>query len=192
MVAINVSNPEATLCLNRLCEGDSQAASQLFPLVYDELRAVASAIFRRERANHTLQPTAVVNEVFLRLVDQSQARWNGRAHFVAVAARAMRNILIDHARRHGAQKRQPPGAALSAGGLDDSNLGSLDILAIHEALEALGALNERQAKIVELRFFGGLDVDDIASLLDVSARTVKGEWRMARAWLQQQLEKGSA
>ncbi|MDX2199198.1 MAG: ECF-type sigma factor [Phycisphaerae bacterium] len=185
---MNIDNTAATICLQRLCDGDSAAASDLFPLVYDELRAVAGAIFQRERANHTLQPTALINEVYLRLVDQSQARWNGRAHFVAVAARAMRNLLIDHARRSQAQKRRRPDDPGSSDIFASPDADPLDVLGIHEALEALSALNERQAKIVELRFFGGLETDEIAALLDVSPRTVKGEWRMARAWLQRRLD----
>jgi RNA polymerase sigma-70 factor (ECF subfamily) len=176
-----------TACLARLCDGDSRAAEELFPLVYDDLRAVAGAIFRRERMNHTLQPTAVVNEAYLRLIDQSRPRWNSRAHFCAVAARAMRHILIDYARRQQAGKRRAPRDGAPAI-IESGDFDGLDVLAIHEALEALAALNERQARIVEMRFFGGMDIDEIASLLGVSPRTVKGEWRLARAWLQCRLD----
>lgn len=184
MVKSIVPNLDATVCLNRLCEGDSQAAADLFPLVYDELRALASAIFRRERVDHTLQPTAVVNELFLKLVDQSQVRWNGRAHFVAVAAVAIRNILIDHARRRNALKRRAQERVDVDSSVEAGVLREDDVISIHEALQRLAGLNQRQARIVELRFFGGQSIEEIAEVLGVSPRTVKGEWRMARAWLQ--------
>lgn len=158
------------------------------PLVYDELRAVARRFLRAERAGHTLQPTALVHEAYLRLVDQSRVDWQGRTHFFAVGANVMRRILIDHMRTRSRVKR---GGALRRVSLEDSVLGEkpgeVDFLAMNEALDALASLDPEQAAIVELRFFGGLTVEEVASLLGVSKRKVEGEWTHAKAWLKSRL-----
>lgn len=161
---------------------------ELITLVYDELRALAAGFMRGERPGHTLQPTAVVHEMYLRLVHQAQAEWKGRVHFRAVAAIAIRRFLVDYARRSLSEKR---GAAWSRVTLDP---GLLEVcaapdrmLAIDEALERLRALDPRQARVVELRFFGGLSIDETAAVLEVSPRTVDGDWSMARSWLRREL-----
>lgn len=174
--------------LTRLTAGDPAAAGDLLPLVYDELRAIAGHYFRRERPNHTLQPTALVHEAFLKLVDQTQVNWQSRAHFLSVAATAIHRLLIDHARKHNAQKRAAPGRLTIHAELDAAPQSHVDLLALHEALERLAELNTRQARVVELRYFTGMSVEEVAEVLEVSANTVKGDWRLARAWLQRELE----
>ena len=175
--------------LSALRDGDGDAANQLLPLVYDRLRALAGSYFRLERPNHTLEPTALVHEAYVRLVDQSGVEWENRAHFCAIAATAMRRILIDHARSRRAAKRG--GGDRHAVTLDAavSPLAdqSVDAIALDEVLEKLESLDPRQYRIVELRFFGGLTVEEVADFLDVSRSTVEAEWRMARAWLSAEL-----
>lgn len=168
---------------------DDDAAARLFPMVYDELRRLAASALKGERADHTLQPTALVHEAFLRLADLPDRQWQDRAHFVAVAARAMRRILVDHARARNAVKRGSGEIRVS---LEDVDVpagegADVDLVTLDEALSTLAALDERQARIVELRFFGGLTVDETAVLIDLSTRTVKREWQMARAWLRREL-----
>jgi RNA polymerase sigma factor (TIGR02999 family) len=182
---------DITQHLVRLTDGDSQAAADLLPLVYDELRALAASHFRRERPDHTLQPTALVHEAFLKLVNQTEARWQDRAHFFAVAAESIRRILIDHARRRDAQKRRRPDALTMSACFDTPNDRQLDLLALDAALTRLTSLNERQGRVVVLRFFGGMTIEETAEVLSVSPNTVKGDWRVARAWLQQELEEGA-
>ncbi|MCI0364714.1 MAG: sigma-70 family RNA polymerase sigma factor, partial [Phycisphaerales bacterium] len=183
-----MASHEATLVLAELGQGDESAAGRLLPLVYAELRALAGSHFRHQRADHTLQPTALVHEAFVRLIDQTNAQWNDRAHFFAVAATAMRQILTDHARRFNAEKRGGEWRKVS---LDDaaaapqrsnSNI-EIDIVALDQALNQLQVLDPRKHQIVELRFFGGLSVEDVASLIGVSKTTVESDWRAARAWL---------
>jgi RNA polymerase sigma factor (TIGR02999 family) len=180
---------ETTRLLINLGNGDPKAAARLLPLVYDELRSVAARYFRRQGANHTLQPTALVHEAFLKLVDQTQAKWKDRAHFFAVAAQAMRQILVNHARARGAEKRGGGRAKIAFA--DDmaaaASPGEFDPLALDEALTRLAALDERKAKVVELRFFSGLSVEEVAEVLGVSLTTIEGDWRMARAWLSRAL-----
>jgi len=180
---------DVTTHLTRLSEGDRAAAGDLMPLVYDELRRIAAAHLSRERTNHTLQPTALANEAYLKLVDQHRAQWKDRAHFLAVAAEAIRRILIDHARTHRAAKRGHGEHRLTLSFASDvpGPTTDVDLLALEDALEKLAQLSPRQAKVVEMRFFAGLDVEQTAEALDVSPRTVKGDWRVARAWLQQEL-----
>jgi RNA polymerase sigma factor (TIGR02999 family) len=169
-----------------------RAADMLFPLVYDELHDLAERLFRDERANHTLQPTALIHEAYLRLVDQSQVNWQGRAHFFGAAARAMRRVLVDHARGRNRQKRGGGEAPVTLESvLIPAELPETDILALHEAIERLAALDPRQAQIVELRFFGGMSIDEIALALDVSKRTVEGDWTHAKVWLRHELDSGS-
>ena len=170
--------------------GDEIAAKKLLPLVYAELRARAASHLAKERPSHTLQPTALVHEAFLRLVDQTRVDWRGRTHFFAVASEMIRRILVDHARMHGASKR---GGGASRVELDENAVSSgtspttVDLIALDDALAELRRLSHRQAQVVELKFFGGLSVEETAQVLDVSERTVKGDWRVARAWLRQRL-----
>lgn len=176
-----------------LTRGDEAAAARLTPVVYDELRRMAAAYLRQERPDHTLQPTALVHEAFLKLVDQTRAEMNDRSHFCAVAAQAMRRILIDHARRVRAAKRSADGPRVTLAEVGDAaevdTTLDVDLLRLDEALSRLSELNERQARVVELRYFGGLTVEQAASVLGVSPRTVKGDWRVARAWLQREIRR---
>ena len=169
------------LCLQ---SGDESVLEQLTPLVYDELRRVACGLFRRERPDHTLQPTALVHEAFIKLVDQTQVNWESRAHFLAIAARAMRQILVDHSRQHRAEKR---GSGEARVPLDEKLLHSdeqaPDIIALDDALTSLAGFDARKARIVELRYFGGLTGEEIAEATGISTATVSRELRVAQAWL---------
>lgn len=182
---------DVTTILNALEAGDASAADRLIPLVYDELRALAQSFMQRERPDHTLQATALVNEAYLRMVEQPDREWRNRAHFFAVAAQAIRRILVDHAREQGAIKRGGHHHRVSLEiGTPDRNQGeSLDLVELDSALRELGSLDQRQARIVELRYFGGLSIEETARLLDVSIGTVKGDWRIARAWLREHLSR---
>jgi RNA polymerase sigma-70 factor (ECF subfamily) len=177
-----------TQILVDLGKGDRAAAKRLMPLVYDELRSLAERYMQQERSDHTLQATALVNEAYIRLIDQSRVDWKNRAHFFSVAAEMIRRILVDHARQHHAAKRGGVARKVSlvdsVGALKNSDI---DLMALDEVLKELGRLNERHAKLVELRFFGGLSVEETAHVLEVSPRTVRSDWRMARAWLQRRL-----
>jgi len=183
---------EVTSWLIAHSEGDPKVAEDLLPLVYGKLCALAGRMMRDERAGHTLEPTGLVHEAYLRLVDIERIDWKGKTHFFAMAARQMRRVLIDHARKRGAKKRGgglqcvtlTEGAAL--GGED-----RVDLLAIHEALEKLERRNERRCRVAEMRLFGGLRTSEIAHVLRVSERTVKQDWQMARAWLARELASGS-
>jgi RNA polymerase sigma factor (TIGR02999 family) len=177
------SPQEVTRLLLAWRNGDQSALDKLMPLVYDELRRRAGRYMKRERIGHTLQPTALANEVFLKMVDQQHVEWQSRAHFFAIAARIMRHLLVDHARKRGRGARQvtlDEGAVIS--GEPDVNL-----LALDEALNRLAAFDPRKAHIVELRFFGGLTVEETAEVLGVSEITVKREWGRAKAWLYSEL-----
>lgn len=177
-----------TTCLLHRIERDPSAAEGLIPLVYDELRQIAARRLRRERPDHTLQPTALVHEAFLRLVDQTRARWNDRAHFLAVAAEVVRRVLVDHARAHDAVKRgggQKIVTLCEPQALPERDV--IDVLDLDVALERLAALNPRHADIVRLRFFGGLTGEEIGHVLGVSRVTVTKEWAIARAWLLSEL-----
>jgi RNA polymerase sigma-70 factor, ECF subfamily len=173
-----------TALLVQLSKGNREVEARLIPQIYDELRRVAHRYMRLERANHTLQPTALVNEAYVRLIQEPNLHWTSRAHFFATAAQLMRHILVDHARSRRAGKR---GGVQNQVTLDENILPapsqSMDILALHEALERLSALDARQGRIVELHFFGGLSFEEIAAVLQVSERTIKREWAMARIWL---------
>jgi len=179
-----------TQLLTRWGNGDPTALDQLMPMVHSELRRLASNYLRRERRNHTLQPTALVNEAYLKLVDQKTAKWQNRAQFYGIAAQLMRRILVDHARQHKAVKR---------GGSDQQRLSitsadrrvakpDLDVLALHEALEELATIDAQQERIVELKFFGGLSIEETAEVLQVGHATVERDWKMARAWLRRKLD----
>ena len=182
---------DATLLLARIGQGDSHAAEELLPLVYDELRALAQHYFRGQRPDHTLQPTALVHEAFLKLVRSPTGEWNDRAHFCAVAATAMRQILKNHAREKSALKRGGGAKRVPLSQVETPSGGSaIDAEALGAALDRLDALNPRQSRIVELWFFGGLTMEQIAGLLGVSTRTVERDWRQARAWLNRELREG--
>jgi len=184
------SSENVTQLLLKWNEGDARALEQLMPLVYSELRRLARNYLRRERQDHTLQPTALVNEAYLKLIDQKNARWQNRAQFYGVAAQLMRRILVDHARQHQAAKRGGPHqerlSITSAGQLADKP--EVDLLALHEALEELKIFDSQQERIVELKFFGGLSIDETAEVLGISHATVERDWKMARAWLRRKLE----
>jgi RNA polymerase sigma factor (TIGR02999 family) len=177
-----------TALLGDWSRGNQSALNQLLPLVYAELRRIAARQLRGERVNHTLQPTALVHEAYLRLVDQRQVDWHGRAHFFGVAAQIMRRILVDHARRHAAAKR---GDGVQSVSIDDAkevaSSGELPILALDRALDRLEKVDPELARIVELRAFGGLSIEEAAHVLNVSPSTVKREWRTAKAWLTREL-----
>jgi RNA polymerase sigma factor (TIGR02999 family) len=175
---------EITRLLRRLKGGDAEAREELIPLVYDELRRLAGYYMREERRGHTLQPTALVHEAFLRLAASDQVDWQGRAHFFAVAARIIRNILVDHARSFKSQKK---GGEFGRVAFDEAYTyaaeHNAELLALDEALNALSAFAPRQREVVELRFFGGLSEEEIAEVQGVSVRTVKRDWRIAKSWL---------
>ena len=183
------ANP--TDLLNKAATGDDKAVSKLMPLVYDELRRLAAAYIRRERPGQTLQATALVNEAYIRLISERAQNWQNRTHFLAIAALSMRQILVQRARRRNAAKRggNPERITLDEQLLPDhgGGPGDVDVLALDAALDRLAALDQRQAKVVELRYFGGLTVEETAEALDISPATVKRHWTLARAWLRREL-----
>jgi RNA polymerase sigma factor (TIGR02999 family) len=190
-----MASPDVTALLGDWSRGDRTALNQLLPLVYAELRGVASRQLRKERADHTLQPTALVHEVFIRLVDQRKVDWQNRAHFFGVSAQVMRRILVDNARRHSAGKR---GDGVPCVPIDEAKdvpaSNEIPILALDHALSRLETLDAELARIVELRAFGGLTIEEAAHVLSVSPSTTKRDWRTAKAWLSRELasEVGSA
>src|SRR5688572_15444321 len=185
----SASSGEVTRLLAELQRdaGSMRAAERLFPIVYEQLRSLADSQLRRERADHTLQPTALVHEAFLKLVGQENARFESRSHFLAIAATAMRRVLVHHAEKHGSQKRggkhekvrldAAPDVAAPDGG------DAVDLLALDEALGRLAKLDERKSKVVELRYFAGLSIEETAAALESSPETVKRDWEFARVWL---------
>ena len=181
--------PDITGLLVAWKEGDDEALNELVPIVYSELRRLARYQLRGERAGHSLQPTALTHEAFLRLFGTRQVSWQNRAHFFAVAAQLMRRVLVEHARRRSATKR---GGSVTRVTFDEARTPTeaedLDVLALHEALEQLGKIDPRQCRIVELRYFGGLDTDETAEVLGISPSTVKRDWRVAKIWLRRALE----
>jgi len=182
---------EVTQLLHRVRVGDEQAVNDLLPLVYNELRARAASYFRAQPSDHTLQPTALVHEAFIRLVRSSNQEWNGRSHFCAVAATAMRQILTDHARRRAAAKNAVGEHHRTR--IDPlSETSAVDVIAVDEALKKLTERNREQARLVELRFFGGLSIDEAAEVLKKSESTLKRDWRKTRAWLLTELRSGDA
>jgi RNA polymerase sigma factor (TIGR02999 family) len=187
------TDEDVTRLLAEWRDGDAAALDRVMPVVHRELKRVAERLLSRERSEHTLQATALVNEAYLRLVDQRSARWESRTHFFAISARMMRRILIDHARAHLAARR---GSGVVPQSLDEVAVVGPEpdpqLIAIDEALTRLEAIDPRQGRIVELRFFAGLTVEEAAAALDTSPRTVKREWRMARAWLARELGEGVA
>jgi RNA polymerase sigma factor (TIGR02999 family) len=183
-VADKSSGQDVTQLLIAWSRGDRLALDRLMPLVYERLGELAARSLRHERPDHTLQATALVHEAYMKLVEQHRVHWQDRAHFFGVAAQVMRRILVDHARRHLAAKR---GANVTKVTVDDSIAdvagGDVDVMALDQLLERLAALDARQSRVVELRFFGGLTVEETAEVLHVSAATIKNDWRSAKAWL---------
>lgn len=185
---MTITADNVTLLLRKWSEGDESALEQLTPLVYDELHRLAHQHMRREKAGHILQTSALINEAYLRLVDQSHTQWEDRAHFFGIAARLMRQILVDEARKRNSAKR---GGSLIQVPLDEvENLAhqqAENVVAIDDVLHRLEAIDARQSQIVELRFFGGLSIEETANLLKVSSGTVMRDWTFARAWLRNEM-----
>jgi RNA polymerase sigma-70 factor (ECF subfamily) len=183
---------QVTLLLQELSRGNTSALDELLPLVYTELHAIAARYLNRQRRDHTLQATALINEAYLRLIGQQRVDWQGRLHFLSVAAMMMRRILINHARHHHTLKR----GALQRIPLDDAvavcEQRSVEMLAIDDALCRLAAMDAQQAQLVELRFFGGLSIEETAQVLGISPASVKRKWNSARAWLYAEITKGTA
>jgi RNA polymerase sigma-70 factor (ECF subfamily) len=184
----STSPHEITQLLAEWSNGNQSALDRLYPLVYEELRSLARRYMRRERKDHTLQTTALINEAYLRLVDQKHVHWENRAHFFGISAQIMRRILIDHARRYHYAKR---GAGAQKISLDEVALvareRAAELLQLDEALNGLAKMDPRRSRVVELRFFGGLNNEEIAGVLKISANTVMRDWNMAKAWLYKEL-----
>jgi RNA polymerase sigma factor (TIGR02999 family) len=185
------SSKQVTRLLLDWSDGNQKALDQLMPLVYDELRRLARGYMRRERSDNTLQPTALVNEAYIRLIDQRHVRWQNRAHFFGIAAQLMRRILVDRARSRNAIKRGGEGEKVP---LDEAVIGggaqpNDNLLALDDAMSRLAEIDPEQSKVVELRFFGGLSVEETAEVLKVSPATVKREWSLAKAWLYREIKR---
>jgi RNA polymerase sigma factor (TIGR02999 family) len=188
-----MTNPDITDLLLAWGRGDEEAFQRLVPLVHAELQRLAGGIMQNERAAHTLQATALVNELYLRLVDVRRVRWQDRNHFLSMTARLMRRVLVDHARTRRAQKRG--GQAIRVpldDGVDVADERGRDLVALDEALIALAATDERKSRVIELRFFGGLSVEETAGVLGISVETVMRDAKLAKAWLQRELRRGAA
>ena len=178
-----------TEMLIELTDGNKEVVNHILPHIYDELRRLASSYLRKERSNHTLQPTALVHEAYMKLIDQNRVKWQNRAHFFGIAAQVMRRILMDHARKHQAEKR---GGEFEKLPIEEEILivshdKSAELIALDEALEELAKLDPDKAKIVELRYFGGLSIEETAEVMGVSVPTVNRHWKMAKAWLFSQI-----
>ena len=186
-----MASKEVTQVLAELTRGDAGSASRLLPFVYEELRGLADRYLREERPDHTLQGTALVHEAFLRLVDQKDVKWQNRAHFYRVAAMAMRRILVNHARDRKRIKRGGKKRKLSLDDMDaQAELREPDLLALDEALTELGSLDERKARIVELRYFAGFTFEESARILEISTAQLKREWTLAKTWLLREVRGG--
>jgi len=183
--------PQITLWLHEWSLGKENALDELMPIVHAELHRQATSFLRRERIGHTLQATALINEAYLKLIDQREVNWKNRAHFFGIAAQAMRRILVDHAKARHRNKRggNAENLPLEAAEFAASGEGSVDLIELDEALTRLAQLDERQSRIVELRFFSGMSVEETAEALRISPATVKNEWRTAKAWLFQELKR---
>ncbi|TWT76329.1 RNA polymerase sigma factor [Planctomycetes bacterium CA13] len=185
---MNPDEIDVAATLSDVADGDKDAAERLMPLVYDRLRYLARNMLSQEAPGHTLQPTALVNETYLRMADQTRVNWRGKTHFFAIGAKMMRRILVDHAR---SRKRIKRGGEAQRIPLEDDLKVTMrndeDVLAVEAALTKLGEIDSRQAEIVELRFFGGLTIEEVAEVIGVSKRTVESEWTMVRAWLRREL-----
>lgn len=188
----NAESHDVTGILQEWRSGDKSAAERLFPLVYDELKRQARKYLNRERVNHTLQPTALVHEAYLRMVDQTIITAENRAHFFGIASRVMRQILVDHARRHKAEKR---GGAAQRFSIEDIDIlpeqSASDLLELDEALKKLEAIDERKCRVVDMRFFGGMKDEEIAQVLGVAEKTVRRDWQFAKLWLFRELSQNT-
>lgn len=185
-----MSSPDVTVLLKEWTGGKREALDRLMPLVYDELRGLASSYLRGERMGHTLQSTALVNEAFLRMVNQREVEWQNRAHFFGIAAQMLRRVLVDHARGRRAEKRGSGALALPLEeGFAVPKQREWDVVAVDDALTSLAKLDEQQARIVELRFFGGLTIEETAAAMGISASTVNREWLTAKAWLTREIQR---
>jgi RNA polymerase sigma-70 factor, ECF subfamily len=181
---------EVTNLLLAWGDGDSAALDKLLPLVYKELRRIAERYLRRERADHTLQATALVHEAYFKLIDQKYVRWQNRAHFFGIAAQAMRRILVDHARDYQTEKRGGGGVKLSLDeDIDLSDQRANELIALDDALNTLAEMDEQKSRIVELRFFGGLSIEETAEVMGIGTATVIRQWRLAKAWLYGEINK---
>jgi RNA polymerase sigma factor (TIGR02999 family) len=180
---------EVTQMLIELTDGNQEVVNRILPHIYDELKRLASSYLRRERSDHTLQPTALVHEAYMKLIDQKRVRWQNRAHFFGIAAQVMRRILMDHARKHQAGKRGGEAEKLPIEEeiLVVSHDRSAELVALDDALHTLAEMDEHKARIVELRYFGGLSIEETAEVMGVSVPTINRQWRMAKAWLYSQL-----
>jgi len=185
------NSQQITQLLKQWSNGDAEILDDLLPLVYVELRRQAAGYLRRERSDHTLQPTALINEAYLKLIDQRDVKWQNRAHLFAIAAQAMRRILVDYARERHREKRggSAENLPIKEAAFVVSKGKSIDLVALDEALTRLAKFDERQARVVELKFFSGLDIDETAEVLGVSNVTVRRDWNMAKAWLHQEITK---
>ncbi|MDQ6620170.1 MAG: sigma-70 family RNA polymerase sigma factor [Pseudomonadota bacterium] len=181
------ATPDVTRLLREAQSGNSGALEAILPIVYNELRRLARHYLRSERHDHTLQPTALVHEAYLRLIDQHSVDWENRAHFFAIAAQMMRRILVNHAEAHRAAKRGAGAERLTLSAADDVTASGTDVVALDDALRQLEKLDARQAQIVELRYFGGLNIEEVASALALSPATIKREWATAKVWLKREL-----
>jgi RNA polymerase sigma factor (TIGR02999 family) len=189
---VNATRP-ATQLLHRIREGEEQASAELLPLVYAELREMAGHLLQRERKDHTLQPTALVHEAYLRLVEGGAGDWRSKTHFFAIAGGAIRRILVDSARVHQAQKRGGASQRITLNEPQAENSQPpLDLIDLDAALQRLADRSERQARVIELRFFAGLSIEETAYALDISTKTVKQDWQVARAWLLRELRATSS
>jgi RNA polymerase sigma-70 factor, ECF subfamily len=183
-----MTTTDITQLLRKFIDNREEVANELLPLIYDELKRIASNYLRRERSNHTLQPTALVHEAYLKMIDITQVNWQNKAHFLGVAANQMRRILVDYARQHNAEKRGGEFHILTLNEeIDKAIEQSTDLIALDDALNELAKMDPIKARMVELRYFGGLSVEETAEVLGVSAITVKRHWRMTKAWLYGQL-----
>ncbi len=185
-----MSTQGVTDLLIKLSNGKRDVVDELLPIIYDELKRIAANYLRRERSDHTLQPTALVNEAYMKMIDITQVSWQNKAHFVGVAANQMRRILVDHARNHNARKRGGEFHIMTLNEeIDKADEQSAELIALDDALTELAKLDPIKAKIVELRYFGGLSTDETAEVLNVAPITVKRHWKMAKAWLYGELSK---
>jgi RNA polymerase sigma-70 factor, ECF subfamily len=181
-----------THLLIELSKGDRGAVDLLLPVIYDELRKLAANYLRRERVDHTLQPTALVHEAYLKLIDQSRVNWQNRAHFFGVAAQIMRRLLVDHARKHNAEKRGQDFQKLSLDeNIDRAVERSAELIALDDALKTLASFDAQKARMVELRYFGGLSIEETAGVLGVTPTTIKRHWRFAKAWLHGEMQRNA-
>jgi RNA polymerase sigma-70 factor (ECF subfamily) len=182
-------NSEITQMLLQLTDGNKDVVNRILPHIYDELRRLAGSYLRRERSDHTLQPTALVHEAYMKLIDQNRVKWQNRAHFFGIAAQVMRRILMDHARKHTAEKRGGDAEVLPIEEeiLVVSHDRSAELVALDDALDELARVDPEKAKIVELRYFGGLSIEETAEVMGVSVPTVNRHWKMAKAWLYSEL-----